>query len=153
MSGNRKFINQIEPFIDSSELDYLTKVIESTFVTEHTLTKEFENLFKDYTGSKHVIAYTNGTLALYAILKSLGIGPGDEVIVPDLTFIATANSVILAGATPVLCDIETENYGLDLQQAEKLISSFNKPYVENKQSEKTKSSEKSKSKPKKISKK
>ncbi|MED5475176.1 MAG: DegT/DnrJ/EryC1/StrS family aminotransferase [Candidatus Neomarinimicrobiota bacterium] len=122
MSGNRKFINQIEPFIDSSELDYLTKVIESTFVTEHTLTKEFENLFKDYTGSKHVIAYTNGTLALYAILKSLGIGPGDEVIVPDLTFIATANSVILAGATPVLCDIETENYGLDLQQAEKLIS-------------------------------
>ena len=51
MSGNRKFINQIEPFIDSSELDYLTKVIESTFVTEHTLTKEFENLFKDYTGS------------------------------------------------------------------------------------------------------
>ena len=80
MSGNRKFINQIEPFIDSSELDYLTKVIESTFVTEHTLTKEFENLFKDYTGSKHVIAYTNGTLALYAIIKSLGIDTSQSYI-------------------------------------------------------------------------
>jgi len=122
MSSNRKFINQIEPFIDKTELEYLTKVVESTFVTEHDLTKEFEQLFKEYTGAKHVIAYTNGTLALYAILKSLNIGPGDEVIVPDLTFIATANAVILAGATPIFCDIETENFGLDLVHAKELIS-------------------------------
>lgn len=129
MSSNKKFINQIEPFIDNTELEYLTKVVESTFVTEHDLTKEFEQLFKDFTGSKHVIAYTNGTLALYAILKSLDIGPGDEVIVPDLTFIATANAVILAGATPVLCDIETENFGLDLNHAKKLISKSTKAVI------------------------
>ncbi len=129
MSANRKFINQIEPFIDHTELDYLTKVVESTFVTEHNLTEEFEQLFKDYTGAKHVIAYTNGTLALYAIIKSLNIGPGDEVIVPDLTFIATANAVILAGATPIFCDIETENFGLDLIHAKKLISKNTKAII------------------------
>tara|TARA_X000000368_G_scaffold67892_1_gene48997 strand:- start:2437 stop:3603 length:1167 start_codon:yes stop_codon:yes gene_type:complete len=129
MPANRKFINQIEPFIDHTELDYLTKVVESTFVTEHNLTEEFEQLFKDYTGAKHVIAYTNGTLALYAIIKSLNIGPGDEVIVPDLTFIATANAVILAGATPIFCDIETENFGLDLIHAKKLISKNTKAII------------------------
>ena len=129
MSRNRKFINQIEPFIDHTEMEYLAKVVESTFVTEHTLTKEFEELFKNYTGAKHVISYTNGTVALYAILQSLGIGPGDEVIVPDLTFIATANSVILAGATPIFCDIETKNFGLDLSHAKKLITKKTKAIV------------------------
>tara|TARA_Y100001970_G_scaffold197305_1_gene240034 strand:+ start:22249 stop:23376 length:1128 start_codon:yes stop_codon:yes gene_type:complete len=129
MSRNRKFINQIEPFIDHTEMEYLAKVVESTFVTEHTLTKEFEELFKNYTGAKHVISYTNGTVALYAILQSLGIGPGDEVIVPDLTFIATANSVILAGATPIFCDIETKNFGLDLLHAKKLITKKTKAIV------------------------
>jgi len=129
MSSNRKFINQIEPFIDNTELEYLTKVVKSTFVTEHHLTKEFEDLFKDYTSSKYVIAYTNGTLALYAILKSLDIGPGDEVIVPDLTFIATANAVILSGATPILCDIETENLGFDLNHAKKLITNKTKAMI------------------------
>ena len=129
MSSDRRFINQIEPFIDKTELEYLTKVVESTFVTEHDLTKEFEQLFKDFTGAKHVIAYTNGTLALYAILKSLDIGPGDEVIVPDLTFIATANAVILAGAMPIFCDIETENFGLDLVHAQKLISKSTKAVI------------------------
>ena len=79
-------------------------------------------MFKDYTSSKHVIAYTNGTLALYAILQSLDIGPGDEVIVPDLTFVATANAVILAGATPIFCDIETKNLGFNLNHAKKLIT-------------------------------
>ena len=100
------FIPQIEPWIDDAELQELREVIDSTFITEHKKTQELEELFRNYTGTKHAIAYANGTVALFAALKVLGIGEGDEVIVPDMTFIATANAVILAGAKPVFCDID-----------------------------------------------
>jgi perosamine synthetase len=119
-------IIQIEPFIDEEELTQLKRVISSTFVTEHELTKEFEEFFVKYTGAKHAITYSNGTLALFAILKSLGIGQGDEVIVPDLTFIATSNAVILAGAKPIFCDMEGVNFRMDLCCAEKLITKATK---------------------------
>ena len=83
------FIPQIEPWIDDAELQELREVIDSTFITEHKKTQELEELFRNYTGTKHAIAYANGTVALFAALKVLGIGEGDEVIVPDMTFIAT----------------------------------------------------------------
>lgn len=80
-------------------------MIASTYISENEATSRFEQLIRELTGARHVIAYANGTLGLTASLMVLGVGAGDEVIVPDLTFIATANAVILAGATPVLCDI------------------------------------------------
>ena len=64
-------IIQIEPWIDHEELDQLKRVIKNTFVTEHELTKEFESLIKDLTGSKYAVAITNGTAALYCCLKAL----------------------------------------------------------------------------------
>jgi len=117
---------QIEPWIDNDELDQLKRVIESTYVVEHNLTKEFESKIKELTGSKHAIAITNGTAALYCCLKALGIGPGDEVIVPDLTFIATANCVIMAGATPVFCDIASDTFCLNPSLLEELITTKTK---------------------------
>ena len=98
-------ITQIEPWIDENELIELKRVINSTFVVEHELTKEFEQMTKEMTGAKYAIAYTNGTMALYASLIALGIKKNDEVIVPNITFVATANAVILAGAKPVLCEV------------------------------------------------
>ncbi len=115
-------ITQIEPFIDNEELEQLKRVIRSTFITENELTKEFEQFFLNYTGAKHAIAYSNGTVALFALLKSLGIADGDEVIVPDLTFIATSNSVLLAGGKPVFCDMQGENLRMDLRHAEKIVT-------------------------------
>lgn len=115
-------INQIEPIIDQEELLQLKRVVDSTFVTEAALTKEFEAFFQEYTNAKYAIAYANGTVALYSILKALDIGPGDEVIVPDLTFIATSNSVIMAGARPVFCDIERKTLGLNITRAESFIN-------------------------------
>tara|TARA_B110000908_G_scaffold80909_1_gene96973 strand:- start:27162 stop:28313 length:1152 start_codon:yes stop_codon:yes gene_type:complete len=122
-------INTLEPWIDSKELEQLTKVIESTYVTEGPLTREFENLLQKYTGSKHVIAMANGSLAIFAALKAMGIGPGDEVIVPNLTFVATANSVILAGATPIFCEIYCDNFAIDLSQAERLVTKNTKAII------------------------
>ena len=115
-------IIQIEPWIDGDELTELRKVIESTYVTEHHATAKFEEMCRELTGSKHAIAMTNGTMALFAALKSLEIGPGDEVIVPDMTFIATANAVILAGATPVFCDVDPSTFCLDPKLAELRIT-------------------------------
>ncbi|HEC66311.1 MAG TPA: DegT/DnrJ/EryC1/StrS family aminotransferase [bacterium] len=115
-------IPQIEPWIDECELKELEKVIKSTFITEGEATEEFESLIKEYTGSKYVVAMCNGTMALYAILESLDIGEGDEVIVPDMTFVATANAVILAGAKPVFCDIDPLTKCIDVNEVSKLIN-------------------------------
>ena len=118
----KNFIPQIEPYISEPELDYLRKVIDSTYVTEHDLTTEFEERIKELTGAKHAIAVCNGTMALFCCLKALGIGPGDEVIVPNLTFIATSNAVLMAGATPVLCDIQKKDLSFDLGKLRSCIT-------------------------------
>ena len=68
------FITQIEPWIDNRELDELKRVVDSTYVVEHNLTKEFEEMICEMTGSKYAVAMTNGTAALFCCLKALGIG-------------------------------------------------------------------------------
>ena len=113
---------QIEPWIDDCELRELERVIQSTFVIEHELTREFEALTARLTGAKHAIAVCNGTVALFVCLRALGIGRGDEVIIPDLTFAATANAVILAGAEPVLCEIREDTFCIDMEKAETLLT-------------------------------
>ena len=100
-----KKIIQIEPWIDELELEELKKVVNSTFVTEWNLNKEFEDITALYTKSKYAITICNGTCALFCCLKALNIGEGDEVIVPNLTFIATATAVILTGAKVRLVDV------------------------------------------------
>ena len=119
-------INTLEPWIDARELEQLSRVIDSTFVTEGPLTKEFEQMIVDYTGAKYAVSMANGTVATFAALKALGIGRAQEVIVPNLTFAATANAVILAGASPKFCDVKIDDFSIDLDKAEKLISSKTK---------------------------
>jgi len=115
-------ISQLEPWIDHNEFRELKRVIDSTFVTEAKLTEEFEAMTKDLTGAKHAIAMSNGTVAIYCALKALGIGKEDEVIVPSLTFIATANAVLMAGAIPVFCDVYEDTFCIDIEQTERLIN-------------------------------
>ena len=116
----KKNIVQIEPWINYQEAFQLLRVIKSKYITEQNLTNEFETLIKQLTKSKYAISISNGTLALYVTLKTLGIGPGDEVIVPDLTFIATSNAVLMTGAKPILCDVSLEDWGLDTERVEAL---------------------------------
>lgn len=120
------FIPQIQPWIDSSELGEIKKVIESTYITENEATQKFEKMISDFTGAKYVIAYANGTLALAAALMAIGLKNGDEVLVPDLTFIATANAVILAGGKPVFCDIEELGWQISPESILKKISTKTK---------------------------
>lgn len=121
-------IIQIEPWIDEEEKYQLLRVIENTYVTENQLTLEFEEKIKQLTNSKYAIAVTNGTVALYSCLLALGIGPGDEVIVPNLTFIATSNAVIWAGATPIFCDVD-ETCCIDPIKIRQLITQKTKAII------------------------
>lgn len=100
-------INQIEPLIDSKDVNAVKDYLNSGgWLTEHKETQLFENNIKKYVQRNYSIAVPNGTIALYLSLKALGIGKGDKVAVPNLTMIATINSVLWADATPVLVDVD-----------------------------------------------
>jgi dTDP-4-amino-4,6-dideoxygalactose transaminase len=90
---------------DEDEALAVQNVIRSRWLTMGRVTQEFETAFADYIQTKHAIAVTNATAALHLACLALGIGPGDEVIVPSLTFVATANAVRYVGARPVFADI------------------------------------------------
>ena len=117
-----KFIPASEPWIDGAELEMLQEVIASTFVSEHEMTRRFEAELCALTGAKHAIAVPNGTQALYCGLKTLGLKPGSEVIVPALTCIATSNAVLMAGGTPVLVDVDRETFCIDPEKIEAAIT-------------------------------
>lgn len=113
---------QIMPWIDEAELEALAQVIRSTFITEHQATRTFEENFQKLTGAKHAIAVFNATVGLYTALKALDVGSGDEVIVPDLTFVATANACIMAGGIPVFCDVDRRSFNMDPEAMERKIT-------------------------------
>lgn len=115
-------IIQIYPWIDNKELKEVTKVIKSTFLTENKYTKKFEKKFQSITKAKYAIAVNNWTMGLFCCLKALKIGKNDEVIVPDITFIASANAVILAGAKVVLCNVDSETLNISTSNIEKMIT-------------------------------
>ena len=97
--------------------------------TPGTRTLEYERKFASYHHAKHGIAVTNGTAALEVVLAALGVGPSDEVIVPDFTFIATASAVLAAGALPVLVDVTPDTYCLDPTLVEKRITDRTKAII------------------------
>ncbi len=82
---------------------------------------EFEKKYAEWQGSKFAISVATGTAALHVSLAALGIGPGDEVIVPSYTFIATSFSVVQAGAVPRFADVNLEDHCISIESAEKLV--------------------------------
>src|ERR1700740_2182058 len=112
------------PQYDDNERRALNEVLESRvwWRTPGTKTLEFEKAFAEYHGARHGIAVTNGTAALEVTMAALDIGPGDEVIVPDFTFIATASAVMFAGALPVMVDVRSDTYCIDPDLVEAAIT-------------------------------
>jgi len=95
-----------EPRMTGNELERVREVIEANYLNDGDVTTRFEREVASFLGAKHAVAVTSGTTAIFLALVAAGVRPGDEVVVPDLTFIATANAVTLAGATTVLADID-----------------------------------------------
>ena len=119
------------PVYDDSEKDALMQVLESRvwWRTPGTQTLAFEQEFASYHQAKYGIAVTNGTAALEVAIAALGIGPGDEVILPDFTFIATASAVFAAGAMPVLVDCTPDTFCIDPGLVEAAITCRTKAII------------------------
>ena len=110
----QKFYPIAEPDIGDLELEYVTDAVRSGWVSSlGRYVEQFERSFADFCRTRHAVSTANGTVALHLALAALGIGPGDEVIVPTLTFIATASAVIYAGARPVFVDSDPQTWCLD----------------------------------------
>jgi perosamine synthetase len=105
-----------EPVFGGNELAYLEECIKSTFVSSvGKFVDRFEDMLAEFTGAKRAIAVVNGTAALHACFRLAGVGPGDEVISPALTFIATTNAISYCGATPHFIDSSFKTLGMDSQ--------------------------------------
>ena len=112
------------PQFDERAIQAVVEVLRSGKVNYWTGRKgmEFERRFAEWQGSKYAISTTNGTAALHVALTALGIGPGDEVIVPSYTFIATSFSVVQAGAIPRFADVNLEDHCISVESAERLVN-------------------------------
>jgi len=120
-------ISVAAPLLNGNELAYVTDCIKTNWISSQgKYVREFEKLFKEYHNEMHSLAVANGTVALHLALEALNIGADDEVLVPDFTFAASVNSIIYANATPVLVDVEHDSWNIDLEKAEKLVSSKTK---------------------------
>ena len=110
------------PRFGPEEKALLAEVVDSGFLNDGPMTARFERQMADLLGCKHVVATTSGTAAIFLALAAIGVGAGDEVIVPDVTFIATANAVSLTGAKPVLVDVNPHTLNIDPTSAGRAIS-------------------------------
>ena len=121
----------IWPQYNDAERKALCEVLESRiwWRTPGTRTLAFEQEFARFHGAKYGLAVTNGTAALEVTMSALGIGNGDEVIVPDFTFVATASAVLFAGAMPVTVDVSADTYCIDSKLAEAAITARTKAII------------------------
>jgi len=124
------FIPVSKPEITFSDEAYVNEAVRSGWVSSlGEFINKFEKNFSNFCNTKYALTVSNGTVGLHLSLVALGIKPGDEVIIPDLTFIATANAVSYTGAIPVLADIELDSLCICTKSIEKLITSKTKAII------------------------
>ena len=117
------FIPLYRPFLAGREKEYVNRCLDSTWISSKgEFIGRFEAAFAAYVGAGHAASVCNGTAAVHAALKALGLGPGDEVIVPTLTYIASVNPIRLAGATPVFADSIEETWQLDPEDVRRRLT-------------------------------
>ncbi len=115
-------IPMADPFIGEEEARAVYDVVLSGWLSAGPKVPQFERAFAELVGVRHAVSFCNGTVALHAILLAMGIGPGDEVIVPDITFISTATSIMHTGASPVFADVDMGTLNIDPQSIKRCIT-------------------------------
>src|SRR3989344_1504376 len=120
---NKKFIPVCEPTLRGNELKYVSDCVKTNWISSFgKYIEEFEKGFSAYCGVKHGITCCNGSIAIHLALEAAGIGPGDEVIVPDFTMIASVNSILYTGAKPVFVDAEMSTWCMNSNLIEEKIT-------------------------------
>ncbi|HUU74583.1 MAG TPA: DegT/DnrJ/EryC1/StrS family aminotransferase [Methanoregulaceae archaeon] len=110
------------PDLDEKEVEAAAEVIRSGMLASGPRVEEFETAFSNYCRTAHSVAVNNGTAALHATLLALGIGPGEEVIVPAFTFFATASAVCMSGAKPVFADVDEDSFNISIDSVQELVN-------------------------------
>jgi perosamine synthetase len=118
-----------KPFFGEEERKAILEPLESGWIVQGPKVAQFENLFAEFTGVPYAIATTSCTTALHLSLIAMGIGPGDEVILPSFTFVATANAIEYTGATPVFCDIDLNTFNIDVKEVPKKVTEKTKAII------------------------
>jgi perosamine synthetase len=126
---NMEFIPIASPRIGEEEAKAVYNVVRSGWVSMGPKVREFEDLVCEYTGAKYAVAMNNGTSTLHALLIALDVGPGDEVIVPSLTYISSANVVMYQGADLILCDSDTDTFNTHVDYVREKITSRTKAII------------------------
>ena len=120
-------ISVCQPFLDGKEFEYVSDAIQTGWISSSgKYVTDFEVTFAKYCGVGHGIAVCNGTVAIHLALVALGVGAGDEVIIPNFTMIATANAVVYTGAIPVFVDVDPLTWNIDPVKIEEKITSRTK---------------------------
>ena len=119
----------VVPNIELSDKRAIETALKSNLLTDGPILRKFENEFCKFTGSKYAIGVSNATSALHLSLKSIGIKKGDEVIIPNITFVATANAVLYVDATPVLVDVNDHDINISIKSIEKSITKKTKAII------------------------
>ena len=119
-------IGLARPDVGDEEIEAVSRVLRTPILTNGPETVAFEGEFADLHQVEHGVAFANGTVALVALYAALGIGQGDEVIVPSLTFVSSATSILYAGANPVFADVDPETFNLDPTDVGRRLSSRTK---------------------------
>ncbi len=109
-------------WIDEEDIEAVAKVLRSDWITTGPQVPAFERAVASFVGAREGVAVSSGTAALHTAVYAAGIGPGDEVIVPSLTFVATANAVVFQGGTPMFADVEEDTLLLDSEDVEERIT-------------------------------
>ena len=115
--------------IDNKDIEEVVKVLRSEWLTTGPNIEAFEEAIRKYTGAKNAVSVSNGTAALHTAMRAAEIRPGDEVIVPPITFVASANAAIYQGAIPVFVDVRPDDLLIDLNKVEELIGPRTKALV------------------------
>ncbi len=116
------FLPLNRPSIGEAEIAAVTACLKSQWITTGPLCKQFEEQFQGLTGAGHAVSVVSATAGMHLVLMALGIGPGDEVITPSMTFASTVNMIALRGAKPVFVDIEYDTLNIDAEGIEALIT-------------------------------
>lgn len=125
----QRFIPYGRQWIDKADINAVKNVLRSDWITQGPNIETFESEIARIVSAKFAVALATGTAALHAACSAIGISPGDEVIVPSLTFAATANCILYCGGKPVLCDIDPTTLTIDVAQAERIITKKTKAII------------------------
>ena len=123
------FLPFSKPCIDQNAIDEVIACIQSGWMTTGPRVEKFTTQLQNYLHAKHVLPLTSGTAGLHLALLALNLQPNDEVITTPLTFVATANTIVIAGGKPIFVDVEPDTYNIDVSKIEKVITKYTKAIV------------------------